>query len=59
MRLARDQFIQRKLREEILALGPYFNAASVQKLEYLDAVIREGSVLPQFYQVLLCGHSLI
>ncbi|EIM83576.1 cytochrome P450 [Stereum hirsutum FP-91666 SS1] len=42
MRLARDKLIQRKLREELLALGPNFNAASVQKVEYLDAVIREG-----------------
>ncbi|EIM87146.1 cytochrome P450 [Stereum hirsutum FP-91666 SS1] len=41
--LARNQPAQQKLREEILSLGDNtLDFDAVQKLEYLDAVVREG-----------------
>lgn len=41
--LARNQPAQRKLREDVLSLGDNtLDFDAVQKLQYLDAVVREG-----------------
>lgn len=42
LQLARHPEVQRRLREEIQNVGHGLNYDSIQKLEYLDAVIREG-----------------
>lgn len=55
MELARNQASQTKLREEILSLGTDFNVDSIQKLPYLEAVIREGSVILCLF--ILISHS--
>lgn len=57
--LARNQPAQRKLREEVLSLGDNtLDFDAVQKLEYLDAVVREGLV-PQFvYRRLTSSHQV-
>ena len=42
--LARNPEVQQKLREEIQTFGQDLDYDNVQKLEYLDAVVREGCV---------------
>lgn len=41
LHLARDQMRQSKLRDEILAMNQDITYESINKLVYLDAVVRE------------------
>lgn len=42
LELARHPEMQRKLREEVRSFGGDMNYDDIQKLEYLDAVVKEG-----------------
>lgn len=48
--LARHPEKQRKLREEVRSYGRDLSYDDVQRLEYLDAVVKEGCVLILFAQ---------
>ena len=46
LQLARNPEMQKRLREEVQALQYDLNYDNIQKLEYLDAVVKEGYVVP-------------
>lgn len=48
LQLARNPEMQKRLREEVQALQYDLNYDNIQKLEYLDAVVKEGYVVPRY-----------
>ena len=44
LELARNPAVQQRLRDEIRTVGRDLNYDDIQRLEYLDAVVKEGYV---------------
>ena len=54
LELARNPEVQQRLREEIRQVGRDLGYDDIQRLEFLDAVVKEGCVLPP--SLLFCAH---
>ena len=54
LELAKHPEVQRKLRDEVRSFAGEMNYDDIQKLEYLDAVVKEGHV--SFFKFFILGY---